>query len=228
MGFSDMDNLSCIERGYGHSDTLICHECIGNRSLKSFIKKNGSIGICHYCGSRRKVITLEELMPAIMSGVHFLYSHAVDELPCDEGSYIGITYTTEQIICEELYDEIDAQYDTVLSDIVDLMYDETWCNANPFAEHEEETAYYDWQAFCKMVKEKMRFVFYRANPDASFGENPATILDTIADYVERVKLVRRIDKNTKMFRCRTRADEKWFAKRSDFAPPHPRKRFRAV
>ena len=72
-----------------------------------------------------------------------------------------------------------------------------------------------------MVKEKVRYVFYRATPDTSFNENPTTILDTLAYYAERVRLDRRIDKNTKMYRCRTHENDEWRTAYADFAPPPP-------
>lgn len=156
-----------------------------------------------------------------MSGVNFLYTHAANELPCDSGEYIGKTYTTAQLIFEELRDEIDAQDERILKDIVEIMYDDIWCDADPFSDREEDVAYYDWQSFCKMVKEKVRYVFYRATPDTSFNENPTTILDTLAYYAERVRLDRRIDKNTKMYRCRTHENDEWRTAYADFAPPPP-------
>lgn len=217
------DYISSLERGYRNSDKKLCHECIGNKSLKEYIKAEGSILTCDYCGKKRKAISLDMFMPAIMSGINFLFSHAADELPCDSGEYVGKTYTSEQLIFEELYDEINAQDEQILADIVDIMYDDLWCDADPFSDREEDTAYYDWQSFCKMVKENVRYVFYRADPDTSFRENPVTILDTLADYVERVKLARRIGKNTKMYRCRTHENDEWLTSYADFAPPPPEK-----
>ena len=70
-----------------------------------------------------------------------------------------------------------------------------------------------------MVKERVRYVFYRAKPDTSFNEDPTAILDTLAYYAERVRLDRRIDKNTKMYRCRTHENDDWRTAYADFSPP---------
>ena len=117
MSFISNDYINSIERGYGDSDKKLCHECIGNKSLKEYIKANGYVCTCDYCGQRRKAVNLDSFMVIIMSGVNFLYTHAVNELPCDSGEYIGKTYTTAQLIFEELRDEIDAQDERILKDI---------------------------------------------------------------------------------------------------------------
>ena len=159
MSFISNDYINSIERGYGDSDKKLCHECIGNKSLKEYIKANGYVCTCDYCGQRRKAVNLDSFMVIIMSGVNFLYTHAVNELPCDSGEYIGKTYTTAQLIFEELRDEIDAQDERILKDIVEIMYDDIWCDADPFSDREEDVAYYDWQSFCKMVKERCDMFF---------------------------------------------------------------------
>ena len=76
MSFISNDYINSIERGYGDSDKKLCHECIGNKSLKEYIKANGYVCTCDYCGQRRKAVNLDSFMVIIMSGVNFLYTHA--------------------------------------------------------------------------------------------------------------------------------------------------------
>ena len=49
MSFISNDYINSIERGYGDSDKKLCHECIGNKSLKEYIKANGYVCTCDYC-----------------------------------------------------------------------------------------------------------------------------------------------------------------------------------
>lgn len=219
MGRVKNDYLERTERGYGQCGKVLCHECIGNLSLKSYIKENGKIGICHYCGKRRLSMQIEDFMPAIMNGIHYLYEPAANQLPCDSGEYVGKTYSNEDIVFGYLYDEIDAADERILYDVVDTLDDEVWCDANPFSETEEDTAFYDWQTFCKMVKEKVRFVFYQAGMNLDSQNNPAAILDTIANYARIVNLAKRLDNRTKFYRCRTHETNNWCTKIDDFAPP---------
>ena len=132
------DFLECLSRGYGHSDKRICHDCVSNYALKSYIIEKGEMKICSYCGRRRKSILLENLMAPVMDGIRFMYSLAVEELPVDEGEFVGCTYSTEDIFSESIADEIGASCEEIISDMVSLIGDETWCDANPFDVSEYE------------------------------------------------------------------------------------------
>lgn len=219
MGTSVCERTETNKLRNKENPKVICHECIGNDVMKNYIKQNGSVGVCTYCGKKRKTVALDALLPTIECGITFSFSRAVDELPCEKGEYVGRTYTTEEVIKEHLFEEIDAQYDDILDDLTDLIDDEVWCDANPFDGAEEDVAFYDWQKFCQVVKEKVRYVFFRADEENKYYDNPALVLDRIAKYVEKLNLTRQIDKNTKLFRCRTHESEKWFAEAADFAPP---------
>lgn len=111
------DYLECLSRGYGHSDKRICHDCVSNYALKSYIIEKGEMKICSYCGRRRKSILLEDLMAPVMDGIRFMYSLAVEILPIDEGGFVGRTYTTEDIFSESIADEIGASYEEIISEI---------------------------------------------------------------------------------------------------------------
>ena len=54
MSFISNDYINSIERGYGDSDKKLCHECIGNKSLKEYIKANGYVCTCDYCGQKSR------------------------------------------------------------------------------------------------------------------------------------------------------------------------------
>ena len=47
----------------------VCHECIGNKSLKEFIKAEGKKQTCSYCGRYRKAVGFDSFYDAIMDGV---------------------------------------------------------------------------------------------------------------------------------------------------------------
>ena len=213
------DYLECLFRGYGHSNKWICHGCISNYALSDYIKEKGETHSCSYCKSRKKSILLEDLMLPIMDGISFLYSHAVDELPVERGEYIGSTYNTEDLFEETLSDEIGASSEGIIADIISLIGDEIWCDANPFEESEEEVAFDQWQRFCKLVKEKMRYVFFEAKADDGCGSSPMDILNYISSSIKEIGLTTTINKNTKMYRCRMSKEEKYYSALSDFCPP---------
>lgn len=201
------------------NEPRVCYECIGNAYLKQYIKKHGSVDTCSYCKRKRTSLQMSSFLPVIMDGIAFSYCRAVDELPCDEGQYVGRQYTNYQLIFEELYDEIAANDEQILDDIVNAMEDETWCDIAPFMDKEEDDAYHTWTSFCKMIREQVRYVFFKAVSDDTNRENPTIILDMIDRYCQKVNLIRRIDKNIKLFRCRNHDTPTWLTSEKDFAPP---------
>ena len=212
------DYLECLSRGYGHSNKLICHDCVSDYALTSFIKANGKIQTCSYCKKRKKCIPLEELMAPIMDGIRFMYSRAIDELPVDEGEFVGNTYTTEDIL-SVVSGIIGPSFEEIIDDIISIIGNEIWCDANPFDEAEDEIEFDQWQKFCTLVKEKMRYVFFEAKNDDAFGASPIVILDFISACINHIGLKTKIDKATKMYRCRMSKDEKYYSTITDFCPP---------
>lgn len=213
------EKVNPSEDVFWRSEKRVCHGCIGNNALKNYIKANGEMKRCDYCGGRRLSIPFEEFFDEIMDGVSYAYCRAVDELPVEHGEYVGTVYSSRDLIFDELYEEIDPQDERILDDIVDLMPDEIWCDADPLGNEAEDYDFYSWEAFCKMVREKMRFVFYRVNPDDYYPNDPIGILDRIARYTQETKLTRRIDKHTKLFRCRTFSDDNWPVDPGEYTPP---------
>ena len=213
------DYLDCLSRGYGHSDKSICHDCVSNYALKSFIIEKGELRTCSYCGRRKKCTTLEDLMSPIMDGIRFMYSCPDEELPVDGGEYIGCTYSTEDIFEESVTNEIGASNEEIIGDIISLICQKTWCVANPFDVSEDEAEFNEWQRFCKLVKEKMRYVFFEAKDENGSSSSPMDILNYIASCIQKISLVTTINKKTKMYRCRMSKDEKYYSDLADFCPP---------
>lgn len=219
MGVAKQDMMTCQERGYQHSEKTVCRECIGNQALKKYIGTRGARAKCDYCGKIRLALPLEELMSAIMSGIKFQYNRAIDALPVDKGEYMGTTYSTETLICSNLCDEIDAADEQILKDIVSIMEDEAWCEADPFGERQEEQEFNDWENFCQLVKTRVRYVFYQTRQKADDMSDPVDILDKIAGHMSLLNLKRRIGRTQLLYRGRTHKDETWFTEPEDFAPP---------
>lgn len=216
MGLAKENAMECEERGYGHSEKRVCHECMGDESLKKYIKENGSLAQCDYCGRKRKCVTIEDLMPAIMGGIYYLYDKADNWMPCDQGVYQGDTFDTYDLIFEKMCDELNVDNEEILDDIVNIMSDECWCVTDPYEDKERDIEYYNWTEFCKMVKEKVRFVFYRTETSE---DSPSQILDIIARYADEMRLERQINNGYNLYRSRTHPDEEWCKKRTDFSPP---------
>ena len=93
-----------ITQGYQHCDKVICHRCIGDKALSSYIKANGTRRECSYCHKKNTSVSFDDFMGRIMEGVEFMYSRAADELPVDKGEYVGKTYTSSEIVHNTIAD----------------------------------------------------------------------------------------------------------------------------
>ncbi|MDL2219459.1 RES domain-containing protein, partial [Ruminococcaceae bacterium OttesenSCG-928-O06] len=214
-------------RGYGSSDTVVCHGCATDYALQNFIKENGHLATCDYCGSRRKCIGLEELMEPIMNGIRFEYTDAANELAYEgrEGGYQGTVYDSDELIKDVLYKELGIEDDRLLDDISSLMDDVAWCERDYYWGREEDNAYYTWEDFCTLVKTKVRYVFYKVSDDLLTGSEPqpSEILEIIGSYVRKSNLIKELNgKTTKLYRARTHKDEGGLKGAHEYFPPLPK------
>ena len=219
MGLAKNDYITCEERGFYHCSHLVCRDCIGNKSLKEHISKNGFMSTCHYCGKRRKVVELEDLMDIIMSGIRFQYEDAENYIFDNE--YSCNTYTTDELIRWELSDELQIENEDLVHDICDTVCDRVWCEVDPYAERKYETELYSWHSFCDLVKYKMRYVFYKGKNVVKDYDlsNPVDILETIDAYVQLLKLIKRVPVNTKIYRGRLHNKNEVLDNCNEFGPP---------
>lgn len=214
-------------RGFGDSDKLVCHECTQDYALKNHIKKDGLRNICDYCGKDRKCVRLDHLMYTIMSGIKSVYDDANETLGWDssEGGFLGSTYTNYELIHYEFADELGIDNENLLNDIANLINDSlVWCDRYIYEDHEDE--YDTWSVFTRLVKEKIRYVFYKVNDenDEFHNQSPSDILDIIGGYAELLNLVTTLNpKNKKIYRGRTHKDRDLYKTVNDFAPPPPNK-----
>lgn len=203
MGLAKNMMIERQERGYGSIDKAVCHNCVKNPSLKEFIIKHGSNNECSYCEETAICVEVEELIGVIMEGVGTEYEKAINQMAWDEGEYAGAqTWDTFELFQQELYDEISVN-DDLLGDIIDTVDDDTWCKVDPYQSSESEAHLDMWDQFCNLVKNRMRYVFFRYNPHTSYPEEPAFyILDHIGYAVENMSLFQRIPANHKFYRGR--------------------------
>jgi hypothetical protein len=160
VGFAKNQMMEQEERGYGSIDKLACHNCVGNEALKAFIIETGSEDECDYCGCSDTCVCVEDLLKKIVDGIYFEYARAVDELGWVDGSYVGSTWDKYDLLHDELFDEMNFK-DELFEDICDTINDETWCERDPYGLRESQGRIFMWNEFCRMVKTKMRYVFFR-------------------------------------------------------------------
>lgn len=219
MGLVKEDMMICEDRGYGHCDKEVCRDCIGDKHLKKFITANGYMSTCNYCGRRRKVVTVEDLLAPIMSGIRFEYENA-DDYYCG-GEYMVETFDTYDMVHDKLAFEAEIDNEDLLQDISTTLNDDLWCERNALHGKEHEHYLVSWHNFCKLVKEKMRFVFFRSNEESTEPNihSPSMILDLLTTIIERLGLIQTKPEKTQIFRGRTHHEGVELRESKEFGPP---------
>jgi len=203
MGLAKSMMMEQEERGYGRFDETVCSNCVETQSLKDYIVKHGSTCECSYCKETTTCIDVEDLMGVIMDGVRFEYEKAVNSMGREDGEYIGSkTWDTYDLICDELCDELDVN-EGLLADILNKVHDETWCKTDPYRSRESDEHRAMWDQFCSLVKNSMRYVFFRFNPNYSYPDEPEYyILDHIGEAVTTLHLFQHIPAEHVFYRGR--------------------------
>ncbi len=186
---------------------FVCSNHIQDYAVIDFISRNAKEGICSYCYPEDQdgnVVQLEELTYFLEKGITYFFGEANNEgvaYDSEEGGWLGTNvFDTDDLLLNELAIDID---DSILfRDISCLLPDYSWCRKDPYKILEHKELAFDWNRFCDLVKHKIRYTFFLAKSFDSERKELNQILFSIGDGVSDLNLTRKIDINTKIYRCR--------------------------
>jgi hypothetical protein len=219
---SDNQRINKEERGYGSIDKIACINCVGDVALKQFIVTMGFQGQCNYCNCADICISVEDLLGEIMNGIRLEYDEVDNDMGWEDGEYVGAkTWDTYDLLYDELNWEMQL-CDNLLDDINQIMKMTTWCESDPYQQRKRKERVSMWNAFCRMVKTKTRYVFFRMPEQDQYQEEAAfLILDHIGDEVDSLNLINKIPKGTTFYRGRMHnSTVKLVAAKDLCSPPH--------
>ncbi|HEV8515314.1 MAG TPA: RES domain-containing protein, partial [Cyclobacteriaceae bacterium] len=124
------------------------------------------------------------------------------------GGYWSKTYNTDELVRWII--EMDAEEEIIDEIVAAIGYDNDWCLHNPEFPRDSEFLSIDWKVFCKMLKHKVRYVFFKYPKKVKADEyrkiEPAAILEKIGRAIIGLNLLRRTDSelfsNLQMYRAR--------------------------
>ena len=121
----------------------------------------------------------------------------------------------------EFSDELQITNEELLDDLYNTIDDISWCKADPYAERNYESELYSWHSFCELVKNRVRYVFYKSKNVVEEYDlsNPVNILEIVGEYIKGLNLIRRLPQNTTVYRGRLHTEKNQYNQVSDFAPP---------
>ncbi len=220
MGLAKNQMIEYQERGYGSLDKMVCSDCVGDYALKNYIIENGESDTCSYCSNETICISGEELIGEIMSGIFYEYEKAINVMSVEKGEYKNAdTWGTYDLIYDHLAYDMELD-DDLLDDVYNTIEDDIWCERDPYRLRENSEKLSLWDEFCKMVKEKTRYVFFRMPERDEYNEDaPFTVLDYIGEKVEKLALIEEVPSNTRFFRARMHNEEETFEFPKDICSP---------
>jgi hypothetical protein len=218
-------------RGFSSgNNSLICAKHFGDYALKEFIEKKGKQDFCEYCNAEenpleQKVVTFDQLMEVIVEGIRNHYGSPDDEgvSYSSEYGYWSKTYDTEELVRWVI--ELDAEEEVIDEVVSSIGYDDVWCLHNPEYPRQSEFLSVDWELFCRMLKHKVRYVFYRYPKkvkDEYREIDPSTILDKIGKAVIGLNLLYNTEQglfnNLRLYRARQHKRNERVQSNKDIGP----------
>ena len=184
-------------------DKHICVKHIKDNSIKQFIRKNYSHGYCDYCEKELKVVSLEDLLEFIMSGILKFYQDAANFMGYNsrEGGYLGRTYSVDDLIQDKI--GLETEPFEVSEDIINSIEEIAWASPDEHYDNESDELKYHWNYFKNLIKHKSRYLFQSNSYDIKNGStNAFLILKEVGKITKHLNLIRRLEKGTVLYRCR--------------------------
>lgn len=207
MGLAKQRWMELNDRHIGNvPDKKVCVKHFKDKDIKKFIRQNYDNGFCDYCQKNLKVIELEDLMTFIMAGISNFYEDAANFMGYNsqEGGYLGSTYTADELIQEFI--ELEAEPFELIEDIVNSIEEIAWAKPDLYYDNEGDELMSQWTLFKKIVKHKSRFLF--SPGDGIEYKNVYKILNEVGRLIVSLNLIRKVPKESKIYRCRQHDSKK--------------------
>ena len=228
MGQVKQDWIESQERGYSLpelNEKYVCANHFDDSYLKQYIIKNSKLGICSYCGKKKKVIDLNHLMKYIIDKIMSYYGN-----PSDEGLYLASSFYDDdkeripglqRVGCyvtpsfaqnyestKELFCDINLTTDseTLDSDMENCFINDEWIQHTPYIMSESQELSFMWKTFQRMVKHEQRFTFFK-RPEFMGEEvsNDNGLMDILSEKKKKItthNLYSNIRIGEELYRCR--------------------------
>lgn len=217
---------SQLYSAYSSEQRDVCVRCFDDDDLKAFIRGFDARGRCSFCKARNvAVVPLREMASHIHGFMEANYSKAADDLPYEsrEGGYQGSTYTTWEVLIENIGVPLRGVAEVELGDaLADEIGDDVWCEYDWTALDLDDSLKYSWDRFCDTVKHHRRFFFQSVGRSKYGGVDDRSSMDILRDIkrlITRSGLIRKIPKGYRLYRARPRNSGKRFTEARDLASP---------
>ena len=187
----------------------VCARCFEDPDIQHWIADGNGPRGCDACRRHDSpTATLEDLGDFLRNHLTANYGNAEDDLPRDnesESGWFGTTWDTYDLL-EELgvfnFRRVDGGVlDFEIANVVGVQ--RTWCEWDWTSLSLDEKLSFNWRRFCEIIKHHRRFFFHAlVDPDDREDQSPAELLQFVAKFADRQKLVRSFPAGSQVFRAR--------------------------
>ena len=233
MGGAKQEWIEYQERGYSYlnDDKYICAECINDYGLKRYVIAHSTETECSYCGKnsdKEIAISVNELLDYIIPKIRRYWAdpnEAGMSYVTREGGWQGSVIDAHDLIYDQVI--VDSDSDEFLADLYSCL-DETrqWCKANLYQLDEDQVLIFGWLEFCKLIKHRARYVFFRVADDREDFRDleeipPKYFLDALGKIIKKLELLTAVDEEADLYRIRFHEPSICFNNSIDLgSPPH--------
>lgn len=141
-------------RGYDDSDKYVCATCVGDKYFYNRIRTIGDKGKCSFCGHKRKVVPMNDVLSAISEIIKRDYLQADGNAIYDseEHEYLDPVMDPYDFVFGELNQYLESDNEGFLNEILDKLAFEDRMRADLFRTNQEELDVQAWKEYCDLVK----------------------------------------------------------------------------
>ena len=142
------------QRGYGDSCKYVCAGCVGDKYFYNRIRTTGERGECSFCGHKRKVVPMNDVLRSISEIIRRDYLQADGNAMYDseEHEYLDPVIDPYDFVFDELNQYLESDNEDFLKEILDKLEFEGRMRADLFRTNQEELDMQAWKEFCDLVK----------------------------------------------------------------------------
>lgn len=214
MGRAKQQQIEDDHNGfYSGRELRVCINHFQDKDILKYFEKGHSLDYdCDFCDEpdyenetegimKFRTISWDQLMNRIVPYIMKFYDDPANGLSYEsaEGGYIGAHYDSLELLSEVI--KIEADFD-VIEEIANTLTNEAWTKAEfygpTYLDHLEGT----WEAFSKLVKHKVRYLFYEfkdADKYLSDIDRPFFILQEIGKFIKELELFASFPENKNIF-----------------------------
>lgn len=182
-------------------EKFICVNHINEPYIQKFIRKNYESGHCSYCNKSLKVVKLEKLMVFMMECIKLKYDDAGEYWGYDgrAGGYLGEYFNNYDLIVYEI--KLETDLSVIIDDIIFSIDERPWADGNTYHSKGDDMIE-TWDNFKSKILHKSRFFFH---PKLNKKSNELSVYNILSEFgklTSKFNLIRTINPDTIVYRCR--------------------------